>query len=61
MNVIREYSAINDRKSKDCKDRSKKANAWKEVASRAKLEACKAMAQSNANVTAFFAPFSKMS
>ena len=61
MNVIREYPAICDRKSKDFKDKIKKNNAWKEVASRAKLETYQVMAQSNTIRTAFFAPFSTMS
>ena len=61
MNVIRECPTIYYKKSKDCKDKSKKANAWKEVASRAKLEAYQVMAQYNTIRTAFFAPFSTMS
>ena len=61
MNVIREYPAIYDSKSKDFKHTNKKANTWKEVASRTKLKASKAMAQSNTIRTAFFAPFFTMS
>ena len=57
MNVMREYPTKCDRKSKDFKDESKKANVWKDVASRAKLEVSKVMAQSNTIRTAFFPPF----
>ena len=41
MNIIREYPAIYDRKSKDHKDKSKKANAWKKVEPRAKFSIMK--------------------
>ena len=61
MYVIREYPAIYDRKSKDFKHNNKKANTWKEVASRTKLEVSKAKVQSNIIRTAYFAPIFTMS